>query len=45
MADILVLANETIGGAALLDAIRERHERATRTSTSSSPRASRATAT
>ncbi len=25
MADILVLANETIGGAALLDAIRERH--------------------
>ena len=26
MAEILVLANETIGGAALLDAIRARHE-------------------
>src|SRR5215210_9365841 len=27
MANVLVLANETIGGAALLDAIRERHAR------------------
>src|SRR5215210_5412593 len=27
MADILVLANETIGGAKLLDEIRDRHER------------------